>query len=148
MLTRIEVVEDKVLEVIVRCPQVTEDVLKLTHHIESFQQTREVVSLKVEDSIRVLKQKEIEMIEVRESELEIYVMSGEVIQTKGQLNKLYEKLDKELFAIASKSSVINIDYLHNLEVSFSGNMMAELVSGRKTLVTRRFIKEVKQRVNY
>lgn len=148
MLSRIEVVENDKLEVIIRCPEITENIVALQRHIESFNHVQEVVSIKVDDSIRILKQTEIEMIEIVENGIDIYLCNGEVVQAKGRLNKLYQKLDNKQFVIASKSAVINIHYLEKLEASFSGNMTAFLVSGKKTSVTRKFIKEVKQRVNY
>lgn len=88
--------------------------------------------------------REITYIEIYGSDLEIHLLSGEVIKIKGRLYQILEDLNPGVFIQITKSSVVNTDYIRKIESTFSGNMSAILRTGKSVVISRRYWKNLKE----
>nr|WP_238480097.1 LytTR family DNA-binding domain-containing protein [Fructobacillus papyriferae] len=105
----------------------------------------EVLSLKTEEGIQLVKIKDIIYIDVSETNLLIY-SQNELLVTKGRLVKFMERLKNPDFVQVSKHAVVNINHLARLENSFSGSMLAKMSRGNQTMVSRRYVKKLTDRL--
>lgn len=114
--------------------------------LEQFQSgQKEVIALKTQDRVQLLKVKDLITVEVDGNDLVITTVKG-VLRTQGRLYRLKEQLAHPDIIQVSKYCLININHLDYLENSFSGNMMAFLTGNVKTSVSRRFLKDLEKRL--
>lgn len=101
--------------------------------------------IKQEDSVFLLEKEAIIFAEVCQKELTIVTLEGKWC-TKMALSHLLAELPEDQFLQISKSSIVNLQKIHKLELSFSGNLTAFLTNGIKVQVARRYVKELKKRL--
>ena len=120
-----------------------ETVIAILEQLQSGQ--KEVIALKTQDRVQLLKVKDLITVEVDGNDLVITTVKG-VLRTQGRLYRLKEQLAHPDIIQVSKYCLINIHHLDYLENSFSGNMMAFLTGNVKTSVSRRFLKDLEKRL--
>lgn len=101
----------------------------------------DVLSLKTEDGIQLVKVADIILADVSEGNLLIYTIKG-LIVTKWTLASFIKRIKNRNFVQVSKHATININFLDRLENSFSGSMLAKLSQGNQTMVSRRYVKNL------
>lgn len=101
----------------------------------------DVLSLKTEDGIQLVKVADIILVDVSEGNLLIYTIK-ELIVTKWTLASFIKRIKNRNFVQVSKHATININFLDRLENSFSGSMLAKLSQGNQTMVSRRYVKNL------
>lgn len=106
---------------------------------------KEVIAVKTQDRVQLLKVKDLIAVEVDGNDLVITTVKG-LVRTQGRLYRLKEQLAHPDIVQVSKYCLINIAHLDYLENSFSGNMMAFLTSNVKTSVSRRFLRDLEKRL--
>ncbi|MGY3779433.1 LytTR family DNA-binding domain-containing protein [Isobaculum melis] len=107
----------------------------------------ETLSIKTADGYELVMTNEIELIEVLGEEMTLFLLSNRQIQTKGRLYKLFEALNQRQFVQVSRSAIVNCQEIQKLENSFSGNMLAYLKSGKTTSISRRYLPQLKAKLN-
>ena len=65
-------------------------------------------------------------------------------EIKLKLYEIEELLIKLPFVRTSKFAIVNIEKINNIELSFGGNLIINLVNGRKETISRRYMKKVKE----
>ncbi|MGX7106315.1 LytTR family DNA-binding domain-containing protein [Hutsoniella sourekii] len=65
-------------------------------------------------------------------------------QTRLTLKEALSQLSMDSMIQISKYQALNVNYLLRLELAFSGNMYAHLKTGSRVVVSRRFVKQLKQ----
>ncbi|MGO2100234.1 LytTR family DNA-binding domain-containing protein [Vagococcus salmoninarum] len=146
MKSRFEVKSDAlVLEVVVYKNSYDQEVVDILEELKELGGRSDIVSIRVKEGIQLLKQGDIECVEVYGEELYIRTAT-ESYQTKGPLYQFSEKLNSQHFVKVSKSVLVNMNQLVRLENYFSGNMLATLTSGRKVTISRRYLKMLKTKL--
>jgi two-component system response regulator LytT len=123
----------------------TEEIGNLMNYIEGYENSDKMLSIKESDTVHILRQEEIQAIEVLGGDVKIFSLKEE-FTIKERLYKIVERLNKRDFVRVSKSSVININALVKLETYFSGTMIAILRNGQKVTVTRTYLSDLKKKI--
>ncbi|WP_165964861.1 LytTR family DNA-binding domain-containing protein [Periweissella cryptocerci] len=140
-LTEAEVAVD------VRAQVETADTDRLMTYIGAFQ-TQNKVLLVNDRKRKVLVQvpeDEIISIEVQKDFITI-VTKQNMYEERERLYKVLESLSPDKFIQVAKASVINLEYLKQIEVTRMGTTIAVLVNNQEVVVTRTYYKALKQRM--
>ncbi|MGT2771903.1 LytTR family DNA-binding domain-containing protein [Streptococcus marimammalium] len=136
----------KQLEIIIKKASYDKEVADLLHYLELFSDiTPNVIPVKTEDRIVLLKVEELILVDVDATQLILETMTG-TLRTNDRLYKFKDRLKNPDFVQVSKQSIININHLNYLEASFSGNMTARLDRNIRTIVSRRYLKDLEARL--
>ncbi|MBJ8349959.1 LytTR family DNA-binding domain-containing protein [Streptococcus zalophi] len=136
----------KQLEIIIKKASYDKEVADLFHYLELFSDiTPNVIPVKTEDRIVLLKVEDLILVDVDATHLILETMTG-TLRTNDRLYKFKDRLKNPDFVQVSKQSLININHLNYLEASFSGNMTARLDRNIRTIVSRRYLKDLEARL--
>lgn len=105
----------------------------------------DVITVKTADEILVIKVAQIILVDVNGAELLIQTANQQIVSNERLANFL-ERLNRDNFVQISKHAVINLDQLQSLSNSFSGNMTAILAAGNKSTVSRRYVKNLTEKL--
>lgn len=123
-----------------------QEVADLVAYLETFgRSTPELLPLKTEDQIQLIKVADISLIDVDQNYLILTGSFGQV-RTRLRLYQIMDRLNNPDFVQVSKQTVLNITHLDYLETSFSGNMMAFLKNKNQTVISRRYLKNLEKRL--
>lgn len=116
-------------------------------YIRQYQsETANLVTVKAEDEIIVLKVETIILLDVVDDELLIYT-TERLVCTKERLVHFCQRIKNQYFVQISKHAVININHLQSLSESFAGNMTAHLTQDNQSVVSRRYVKDLIARLS-
>lgn len=65
-------------------------------------------------------------------------------EVKMKLYEIEEKLENMSFVRCSKFAIVNIEKINNIELSFGGSLIINLVNGKRESISRRYVKKVKE----
>jgi two-component system LytT family response regulator len=76
------------------------------------------------------------------------VLSTKVDQylSSSGIGKLEEKLDPEIFIRIHRSTIINLNYLKEIEKHFNGGLVVKMVNGKSFPVSRTYAKQIRKKV--
>lgn len=135
--------KDKI-EVVVKSYQENKVVRDVIAYLSDFNlSTSEYLPLKTSDKIVMVAIKDIVLAEVEGTRLTITTVKGKYVIIE-RLYRLKEKIQPMGFVQVSKHTLVNVNHLDYLEDSFSGNMLAVFSSGDKTIVSRKYLKDLLQ----
>ena len=72
--------------------------------------------------------------------------NNETYLIKKRLYEIYEQV-KDSFVYINKGCMVNVNKISHFDVSFGGSLLVVLKSGYKEFVSRRRLKDVKERMN-
>lgn len=134
--------------VTIQAESLTDEAKAISDYLDRFGQLQvSTIPIKSDDQILMIKIDQILMIkidqiimaDIQQNTLMIYSVDG-VYQTTETLKRFEQRLNRAHFIQVSKHAILNLDHLHSLSNSFSGNMMAKLTNGYKTSVSRKYVK--------
>lgn len=126
--------------VTIQAESLTDEAKAISDYLDRFGQLQvSTVPIKSDDQILMIKIDQIIMADIQQNTLMIYSVDG-VYQTTETLKRFEQRLNRAHFIQVSKHAILNLDHLHSLSNSFSGNMMAKLTNGYKTSVSRKYVK--------
>lgn len=124
---------------VIHCDEITDEVQRLSAFAEAGDA---VVTAKEKDRIVVLRTKEIFMVRVEGEKTVIYAKAKKCTTPK-RLYELEQKLGKGFMRI-SKSTIVNLNEIDSVEVSFNGMMILLLKNGCKDYISRKYLPDFKQ----
>lgn len=134
------------LEVLVRAQARTGQVEHLLNYLAAYTEERpKVLAVKTSERIDLVKVEQILSVEVEGDYLRLTLLTGSLL-TRERLYKFVERINNPDFVQISRYGLVNINHLHYLEDSFSGNMTAHLSGKHKVTVSRRYLKALSQRL--
>ncbi|MFC3932205.1 LytTR family DNA-binding domain-containing protein [Streptococcus dentapri] len=137
---------DHAIDVLVRSQELSSDVQQFLDYLAVYQsEAPAILPIKTSDRIEMIKIDDLVLIDVDGPSLILETLKGRYIITD-RLYKFKERLNNSDFVQVSKHGLININHLEALEASFSGNMLAILTGKRKADVSRRYLKNLEQRL--
>ncbi|VDG25434.1 LytTR family DNA-binding domain-containing protein [Lactiplantibacillus mudanjiangensis] len=104
-----------------------------------------IIPIKTPDRLVMIKVQTIVSVEIQANLLCLYT-TGETVQTRDTLRHFMQRLPGTTFVQVSKHGLLNLDHLRSLEDSFSGNMTAILANQVKADVSRKYVKNLMQRL--
>lgn len=70
----------------------------------------------------------------------------ELSQRLYQIEELMKEDDFKKFIRVSNTDIVNFDYLKNMDMSLSGNIVMNLTNGERVFVSRRYMKDIKAKL--
>ncbi|BDZ30290.1 LytTR family DNA-binding domain-containing protein [Lactiplantibacillus sp. WILCCON 0030] len=104
-----------------------------------------ILPVKSEDRILMIRPGEIILADLVNGQL-LLTTINEIVVTNEALSHFLGRLAKPSFVQVSKHAALNLDHLLSLSDSFSGSMSARLTNRTKTEVSRKYVKELLQRL--
>ncbi|MGT2907705.1 LytTR family DNA-binding domain-containing protein [Streptococcus dentiloxodontae] len=134
------------IEVLVRSQSLTSSVQRFLDYVAAYEtEAPAIIPIKTADRIEMLKIADLIYVDVDGTNLILETFKGRYLIIE-RLYKFKERLNNPDFVQVSKQSLLNINHLEALEASFSGNMLALLTGQRKLHVSRRYLKNLEQRL--
>lgn len=137
-----EIDKDKEEEIILRCYEVNEDILKIVSQIKTIQKGLLGYN---KDGIHRLTFDDIYYFEVVDSKSFFYCKDC-VYESKMKLYEFEELCRDTPFFRASKSMVLNSDKIDFVSPSFSGRFEVTLLNGEKVVVSRQYVSVLKKKM--
>ncbi|MGE5678451.1 MAG: LytTR family DNA-binding domain-containing protein [Pseudomonadota bacterium] len=135
-----EIGRDRDEEIIIRCHEVNDDVLRLLNKLKP-----EKMSLLgyEEDNIHRLKAADVYYFEAVDNKVFIYCRD-KVFESRQKLYELEEMCEGKKFFRASKSVIINLTKITYVRPSISGRFEAKLDNGETVAVSRQYVPILKK----
>lgn len=102
--------------------------------------------IKTADDIHVVAQSDILIVESFGNDLSVTLKQQQQLTTRKTLKQFLSSDTSHLFVQISRSMAINLNALVRMESAFSGNYYAFLTDGTRVTVSRRFIKNILNRL--
>ena len=129
-------------EIIVRCKQVDEHLLKL---IYSLKMGREKLTVSKGDRIFQVQPSDIYYFEAVDNKV-FACMEKEVFDIRNKLYELEERLKNTDFFRASKSTIINLAKVKDICPAFNGRFEVRMENGEKLIVSRQYVPYLKDKL--
>ncbi|MBR5800480.1 MAG: LytTR family transcriptional regulator DNA-binding domain-containing protein [Lachnospiraceae bacterium] len=129
-------------EIIIRCKQMDEHLLKLVYAIKAGQEKLTV--MKGADIVQVLP-KEVYYFEAVDNKVFLY-LEKDVYETKLKLYELEERFRGTDFMRVSKSVIFNLSKVKSLTPAFNGRFEATMKNGEKLIVSRQYVPVLKEKL--
>ena len=101
-----------------------------------------ITAFKNENDIVILQSKEIYMVRVENKDTIIYGKDW-LNRSRKRLYEMQQQLGAGFMQI-SKSTLVNLSYMSNVEAGFSGTLLLKLKNGCKDYVSRKYLSEFKK----
>ena len=131
-------------------PYITICVSKLTPTIQAAisllqQENEQILTGKANNKVHIIEPNSVIVIRTEGKELVLYSDDGNRVIVSRPLYELEQQLGEDFIRI-SKSAIINVRKIRNVETSFNGTMEIELVLGIKEIISRNYKKIFKERL--
>jgi len=129
-------------EIIIRCKQVDEHLLKLVYALKAGQE-----KLTVTQGTEILQvmPKEVYYFEAVDNKVFLY-LEKDVYETKQKLYELEERFRGTDFVRVSKSAILNLSKVKSLSPAFNGRFEATMKNGEKLIVSRAYVSILKEKL--
>ncbi|MFC6202830.1 LytTR family DNA-binding domain-containing protein [Lactiplantibacillus nangangensis] len=132
--------------VIVQAATQDSQIQALMSYIDRYQAANPtIVPVKSEDKILMIRPGTIILADLVEGKLLLTTIDGIVVSNEA-LSHFLGRVANPSFVQVSKHAALNLDHLLSLSDSFSGSMSARLTNETKTEVSRKYVKELLQRL--
>ena len=129
-------------EIIIRCRNVDEQVLKLIYGLRAGQ---EKLTLAEGEKLFQVQPAQVYYFEAVDNRVFAY-LEKEVYETKLKLYELEQRLTGTDFFRASKSTIINLAKVKNISPAFNGRFEACMKNGEKLIVSRQYVPALKAKL--
>ena len=141
-ITIVDRADDEVDEIIIRCRQVDEHILKLIYAMRAGQD--KITAMKDGKIVQILP-KEIFYFEAVDNKVFLY-LEKEVYETKYKLYELEERFRGTDFLRISKSIILNLAKVKSLSPAFNGRFEAAMKNGEKLVISRQYVSALKEKL--
>jgi DNA-binding LytR/AlgR family response regulator len=129
-------------EIIIRCKQVDEHLLKLVYALKAGQEKLTVT--RGTDILQVMP-KEVFYFEAVDNKVFLY-LEKDVYETKQKLYELEERFRGTDFVRVSKSVILNLSKVKSLSPAFNGRFEATMKNCEKLIVSRAYVPVLKEKL--
>lgn len=129
-------------EIIIRCKQIDEHLLKLVYALKAGQE--KLTATKGTDIVQVMPG-EIFYFEAVDNKVFLY-LEKDVCETKLKLYELEERFRGTDFIRVSKSVILNLSKVKSLSPAFNGRFEATMKNGEKLIVSRAYVPVLKEKL--
>ena len=142
MKTKIELIpEEKVEETIIRCHKMTDEIQKIVSFIEN---EKRIIGYK-RGTAYLLNINDIYYFEIVDQKAFLYCKK-EIYESKMKLFEFEQETEGTSFFRASKSFIINADKIDSIKPSLSGRFEVMLTNKEKLIVSRQYVRVLKQMI--
>ncbi len=141
-ITILDPIDGEEDEIIIRCKQMDEHILKLVYALKAGQE--KITATKGTDIVQVVP-KEIYYFEAVDNKVFLY-LDKEVYETKLKLYELEERFQDTDFLRVSKSVILNLSKVKSLSPAFNGRFEATMKNGEKLIISRQYVPVLKEKL--
>lgn len=138
--------EYKEISIVIKAPQMNNDVTEIIDKLNQEKKKRLPISGKMDDKIYVLNPNEIVLFYSLQGKVYAQTKDKE-LEIKQTLYSLEENLKGTSFVRISKSAIVNVNKIKNIEVSFNGSLVVKFTNGHDEIISRRFVAKFKRFIN-
>ncbi len=130
----------KETEVIVRCNNIDEEIMELVQRLNI--NHKKIIAGFSKDKLQIINTSDI--IRFYTEDQKVYAQTEkEKFLVRLRLYELEESLDSKIFIRISNSEIVNINYVKNIDLSFSGTICMELKNNENAFASRRYVSKLK-----
>lgn len=129
-------------EIIIRCNQVDEHILKVIYALKA---GREKLTVMKGSDILQVSPKEVYYFEAVDNKVFLY-LEKDVYETKLKLYELEERFRETDFLRVSKSVIMNLSKVKSLSPAFNGRFEATMKNGEKLIISRQYVPVLKEKL--
>ncbi len=129
-------------EIIIRCKQIDEHLLKLVYALKAGQE--KLTATKGTDIVQVMPG-DIFYFEAVDNKVFLY-LEKDVYETRQKLYELEERFRGTDFVRVSKSVILNLSKVKTLSPAFNGRFEATMKNGEKLIVSRAYVPVLKEKL--
>ena len=129
-------------EIIIRCKQMDEHLLKLVYAIKAGNE--KLTATRGNDIVQVTP-KDVFYFEAVDNKVFLY-LEKEVYETKLKLYELEERFVRSDFLRVSKSVIMNLSKVKTLSPAFNGRFEATMKNGEKVIISRQYVPALKDKL--
>lgn len=141
-ITIVDRTDEEEDEIIIRCRQVDEHILKLIYAMRAGQ---EKITATKDGKIVQIPPKEIFYFEAVDNKVFLY-LEKEVYETRFKLYELEERFHGTDFLRISKSVILNLAKVKSLSPVFNGRFEAAMKNGEKLVISRQYVSVLKEKL--
>ncbi len=127
-------------KLIIQAPEMSDEVTDLLKKLKEDKPTS--LSGKKAQKIYVIDLKDIILIYAQNNKVLVSTMD-DTYEVKQKLYEVEEIVSGGTFVRISKSAIVNIKGIKNIEVSFNGSLVVKCLNGQEEIISRRFVPAVK-----
>jgi len=137
----IQIIKDikEALQVIIKCPQTDDTVLRLKSYIELFD---EKIKAKKGEDFELVNIQDVLYFEAVDNRTFLYT-ADEAMEIKQRLYELEEMLSDKDFVRISKSQIVNINKIKSLKPELNRTILATMCNGERLSISRRYVQAIK-----
>ncbi len=129
-------------EIIVRCRNLDEALLRVIHEIKT---RRGKFTVTDKDKIRQVDTKDIYYFEAVDNKVFLY-LEQDVFEVRYKLYEIEAEYENTDFFRASKSVIINLAKVRQFAPEFGGRFEAQMMNGEKLIISRQYVPFLKKRL--
>ena len=127
------------LQVIIKCRQIDEDIIRLKSHIELFDRK---LSAKKENELYFINLSDVLYFESVDNRIYLYT-EKDVLEIKQRLYELEYLLSDKDFIRISKSQIANIQKITSLKPELNRTILATMCNGEQLSISRKYVKTLR-----
>lgn len=127
----------KELQVVIKCKEVDNRVMRLKSHIELFDNK---VQAKTESGVCLVEVSDVLYFETVDNRVFLYTEEN-VMEIKQRLYELESILPDKDFVRISKSQIVNINRIKTLKPEINRTILATMCNGEQLYISRKYVKE-------
>lgn len=127
------------LQVIIKCRQIDEEILRLKSHIELFDRK---LSAKKENELHFINLSDVLYFESVDNRIYLYT-EKDVLEIKQRLYELEYLLSDKDFIRISKSQIVNIQKIASLKPELNRTILATMCNGERLSISRKYVKPLR-----
>ncbi len=138
---KIQIFEDikEALQVIIKCPQTDDTVLRLKSYIELFD---EKIKAKKGEDFELVNIQDVLYFEAVDNRTFLYT-ADDAMEIKQRLYELEGMLSDKDFVRISKSQIVNINKIKSLKPELNRTILATMCNGERLSISRRYVQAIK-----
>lgn len=132
----------KQLKVIIQNHTLNDEVQNIMERLKSKQQMKSLLGYEHEKTI-IMKPEDIYLFYAGQGKV-MAVLHEKEYQMKDKLYRLEESLANDGFVRISKSAIVNLNHIANIEATFDGSLVVTMKNKAHEIISRRCVKKVKE----
>jgi len=131
----------KEIVIVIKAPEMNQEVTDLITKLQS--KKTNTISGIMNEKIFVLQPDEIMLFYTEAKKVYADTINGSY-EVKQKLYEIEADLEGTSFIRISKSAIVNIKLIKNIEIVFNGSLVVKFANGHEEIISRRFINKVKE----
>ena len=127
------------LQVVIKCRQIDDEIIRLKCHIELFDKK---LQAKKDNELYFINSSDVLYFESVDNRIFLYT-EGDVMEVKQRLYELEVILSDKDFIRISKSQIVNINKIRSLKPELNRTILATMCNGEQLSISRKYVQAIR-----